>query len=308
VSGVAESGSPRRMADGVSALFPPAWSPDGKRIAFAVEDAEGAELTVYAMLTDGGTAEPVATFPFAYNCPAPLPDPADTVYTRESSGQDRVLIWLPGERFLFSARCDGGLAVLENGQVRTLGDDLRGGVLSPDGSQFLARSTQGLALLDLATGELTDLGVGASARQIAWGPDGQTVYYATAGLIDGVTLSDTSDQARGEMFFGQWPVTLGVYDLALVGLDLATRQEGSIWRGQGRGIGRIAPAPDGSGVLFTVIPSSLRLVEAFETDGDALARWEAWPEPALFWLATDAPVAVLLAYTGQPTFAPVTLQ
>ena len=71
-------------------------------------------------------------------------------------------------------------------------------------------------------------------------------------------------------------------------------------------IGRIAPAPDGSGVLFSVVPSNLLLAEAFHARGDAFTL-EACAPPALFWLARGSSAAVLLSYSGQPTFAPVTV-
>ncbi len=103
-----------------------------------------------------------------------------------------------------------------------------------------------------------------------------------------------------------WPVTINVYDLALVRLSINTDDETMMWQGQGRGIGRIAPAPDGSGILFTVIPSSVLLAEVFEANGDEIAVHEAWPEPVLYWLPADGNTAYLLDYSGQPAFAPIT--
>jgi len=313
IARVDDGSRPTRVADGVSPFFPPAWSPDGARLAYAAPsgepDAAGmVTLTIFTLLSAGSAAEPKASFPFPADCPAAASDPADAVYQQESAGQERVLAWLPDDRFLVSLGCETGLGVATGEGVQPLDDDLRGGALAPDATRFLARSGAGLALLDTATLTVNTLRLGASARQLAWGPDGQTVYYATAGLTDGLTLDDPADAARGQEFFGVWPVTIGLYDLALVKLDLATGQEGAIWRGQGRGIGRISAAPDGSGVLFSVVPSSAALVEVFQSEGDALARWAAWPTPALYWLAADTPAAVLLDYSGQPVFAPVTLQ
>ena len=194
---------------------------------------------------------------------------------------------------------------LADQQIIPLGDDFHGGVLAPDYTRFLARTDSGLALLDFVAWERTNLNKGTNARQLAWGADGHTFYYATETLADSLTLDDPANQARGEEVFGQWPVTINVYDLALVQLDLNTDQENVIWRGQGRGIGRIAPAPDGSGILFTIVPSGVLLAEVFQAAGDTLALREAWPESALYWLPAGWTTAYLLAYSGQPAFAPI---
>ncbi len=219
-----------------------------------------------------------------------------------------MLAWLKDDRILFSLRCDGGLGVLSlsDQQLIPLGDDFQGGALSPDRMRFVARTEGGLALLDFVAWERANLSVGVGARALAWGPDGHTVYYSTETLADTRTLDDPDSQKRGEALFGVWPVTIHVYDLALVQLDLNTDEETTIWQGQGRGIGRIAPAPDGSGILFTLVPSAVLLAEVFQAEGDSIAVHEAWPEPVLYWLPTGGNTAYLLAYSGQPAFAPIT--
>jgi hypothetical protein len=308
--------SPRKVAEGVDPAFPPTWSPDAQRIAYAVNTGESADdgaaiIELYAVPPAGGDAERLSAFTFGGDCPVKVSDPADAPYFKETgpNGQDNVLVWLKGERFLFSLRCDGGLGVLSlaDQQIIPLGDDFHGGVIAPDYTRFLARTDAGLALLDFTAWERTNLRRGANARQLAWGIDGHTIYYTTETAADSRTLDDPADQARGEDLFGMWPVTITVYDVALVQLDLDLDQETVIWQGQGRGIGRIAPAPDGSGLLFTLIPSSVLLGEVFDTNGDSMAAHETWPEPALYWLPAGGMTAYLLDYSGQPAFAPVTL-
>jgi hypothetical protein len=198
-------------------------------------------------------------------------------------------VWLKENRFLFSLRCDGGLAVLslDDQQIIPLGDDFHGGVVAPDFTRFLARTDSGLAMLDFVAWERANLNRGEGAGQLAWGTDGQSVYYSAATLADSRTIDDPAEQSRGEVLFGMWPVTINVYDLALVRLSINADDETVLWRGQGRGIGRIAPAPDGSGILFTVIPSSVLLAEVYDTNGDEMAVHETWPEPALYWLPAD---------------------
>ncbi len=308
--------SPRRVAQKVDTRFPPAWSADSARVAYVSEGGEGDEaggalLAVDAVPALGGDAERLATFAFSDECAAPSADPADDVAAAEAGPGDgaAVLIWLSDGRFVVSTRCAGGLTLLTpaTGDMQPLDADLFGATVAPDGTRLAARSGDGITVLNLASGERSDLRADGAVRAPAWTADGAALLYATETLVDQVTLDDPADRARAETAFGRWPVEVGVYDLALVRVDVASGAQTLIWRGQGRAVGRIAPAPDGSGVLFSVVPSGLALVEAFRAGGDALALRAAQPQPALYWLADGAPSAVLLAYAGQPAFAPVTV-
>lgn len=312
----AEGLSPRRLADDAYAAFPPTWSPDSLRLAYAVAtdrtDTDGLPLVdIVALPRDGGDPETLGAFPFDSTCLAEPSDPADDPYFLEAGagGADNVLVWMTGDRFLVSTQCAGGLGLLDvaAATITALPGDLRGGVPSPDRTQVLSHNDNGLVLLDFESWERTNLNVGPNVTQVAWGADGETVYYSTETLVDSVTLDDPADSARGAEVFGFWPVTVGVYDVALYRVDLVSNQKTLLWRGPGRGIGRISAAPDGSGVLFSLIPSSLLVSEAFQARSDPLAVREAWPAPSLYWLPVDSPTATLLAYSGQPVFAPVSV-
>ncbi len=305
--------SPRKLAEDVHPDFPPAWSPDSRALAYVVDTGERAAddetgaalLAIHRVALAGGEPELVGGFSYRDGCTIESHDPADAAYFNEArpGGADHVLAWLPEDRLLVSTGCAGGLGVLQPAeqQIIALGDDLHGGAVAPDQTRFLARTDGGLAVLDFNAWERTNIPLGVSAQQVAWGHDGQTVYYTTATRIDSRTLDDSAQQAEGEEFFGMWPVTVNVYSLALIQLDLRTDQPDVIWQGRGRGIGRIVPAPDGSGVLFSLVPSSLPLAEVFQTGGDAMAINEAQPDPILYWLGTGSTSARMLAYAGQPT-------
>ena len=307
--------SPRRVAQKVDARFPPAWSADSARIAYvssngAQEGADGTLLALDAVPALGGDAERLATFTFSDDCALPSADPADDLIAVEAGPGDgpAALVWLPDGRFIVSTRCAGGLTLIApvTGETQPLDADLLGVAIAPDGTRLAARTGVGIAVLDLASGERDDLPADSAVRALSWAADGTAILYATETLVDQVTLDDPAERAGAETAFGRWPVEVGVYDLALVRLDAASGAQTLLWRGQGRAVGRIAPAPDGSGVLFSVVPSGLALVEAFRAGGDALALRAAQPQPALYWLAEGAPSAVLLAYAGQPAFAPIT--
>ncbi len=313
----AEGLSARKLADTVDPAFPPAWSPDSSQIAYVVDTGEtndeGAPIKrIDAVPAGGGEVQTLGTFVFGGVCatddPSPF-DPADAPYFKETAGQDHTLEWLADNRILFSERCDGGLAILSTSdqQITELGADLRGGALSPEGQRFLTRADDGLVLLDFTAWERVNLRIGPNAQQVAWAPDGQNVYYSTETLVDSLTLDDPTIQQRGTAIFGAWPVTIHVYRIELIHLNLTTKTETLLWQSQGRGIGRIAPAPDGSGVLFSQVPSGVLLAEVFQAGGDALAVHETTPQPALYWLPAGQPVAHLLAYSGQPAFAPITM-
>ncbi len=306
-----EGQSARRVARDVYVGFPPAWSPNGRALAYTVatdeRDADGAALlAIYRVLSEGGEAELVGGFAYQDNCPSETHDPADVAYFKEvgPNGHDNVLVWLPEGQFLFSTSCAGGLAVLnpETQQIIPLGDDLVGGAASPDGTRFAARTADGLAILDFAEWQRLNLPLGAAVEQLAWSADSRFIYYSTATLEQTITLDDATLAERGADFFGMWPLESAVYTLELARLDVASGQSVTLWQGRGRGIGRIAPAPDGSGVVFSVVPSSLRLVEVFQNGGDRMAARAAWPESALYWLPSGGSVALLLGYAAQPTF------
>jgi hypothetical protein len=308
--------SPRRVAQRVDARFPPAWSADSARIAYvsadgATEETDGTRLAIEAVPALGGGAERLATFTFKGDCASLSADPADDVAAAEAGPGDgaAVLIWLPDGRFVVSTRCAGGLILLTpaTGEAQPLDADLLGAALAPDGTRLAARTGESVAVLDLLSGQRDDLPADGAVRALAWTADGAAILYATETPVDRLALDDPAERARAGPAFGRWPVEVGIYDLALVRADVASGAQSLIWRGQGRAVGRIAPAPDGSGVLFSAVPSGLALLEAFRAGGDALALRAAHPQPALYWLAEGAPSAVLLAYAGQPAFAPITV-
>src|SRR6266436_6812011 len=116
------SGTPRRVTNGSAREFQPAWSPDGKMIAYVTWSNEGGQL--WKVPAAGGTAQQLSKSAGVYSNPAWSPDGTKIValrgnaYDRENSEFDggqtanADLIWVPAEggdaNLILPARGAGG--------------------------------------------------------------------------------------------------------------------------------------------------------------------------------------------------------
>ncbi len=67
-------GEPRRLTTAAAKDAAPAWSPDGRRIAFVSKRGEDETAGLYVIPVDGGEAEAVLEMPFGLTAPKWLPD------------------------------------------------------------------------------------------------------------------------------------------------------------------------------------------------------------------------------------------
>ncbi len=67
-------GEPRKLTTAQAADGSPAWSPDGRRIAFVSKRGEDQVAALYVIPMDGGEAEKVLELPFALSNPRWMPD------------------------------------------------------------------------------------------------------------------------------------------------------------------------------------------------------------------------------------------
>ncbi len=116
------AGKPRRVTNGSAREFQPAWSPDGKMIAYVTWSNEGGQL--WKVPAAGGTAQQLSKSAGVYSNPAWSPDGTKIValrgnaYDRENSEFDggqtanADLIWVPAEggdaNLILPARGAGG--------------------------------------------------------------------------------------------------------------------------------------------------------------------------------------------------------
>src|ERR1700730_7978534 len=115
-------GKPRRVTTGNAREFQPAWSPDGKTIAYVTWSNEGGEL--WKVPVAGGTPQQLSKSSGVYSNPAWSPDGTKIValrgnaYDRENSGFDggqtanADLVWIPADggdaTLILPARGAGG--------------------------------------------------------------------------------------------------------------------------------------------------------------------------------------------------------
>ena len=116
------SGKPQRLTSGNAHEFQPAWSPDGKSIAYVTWSSDGGQL--WKIPASGGTPLQLSKSHAVYSTPAWSPDGTKIVllrgnaYDRENSAFDRGqtenadLIWIPSDggdaNLILPARGAGG--------------------------------------------------------------------------------------------------------------------------------------------------------------------------------------------------------
>jgi hypothetical protein len=325
VASVAGDTPPLKLADHLATGYPAAWSPDGSQVAYLVDEgAKDGDRAVYSLMTaraDGqGTRKIGDTQGLKTGCTARATDPAESIYRAETGpgGNGLLLVWSQGLIY-YSLGCDGlGVGRIgEDGANRaTVHPTLRRAHLSPDGSELLGiadgdAQTPGLVRVQLRDQRTSSLATTGLPDQVAWSADGKAIYYSTLAAKNTITLNDESLRERGTKLFGVWPYQATVYEVTLRRIDLAANQDVPLAKADGRAIGRIAPGPDGSGVLFTLVQSTANLVEAFENNVSTGDLRRQMPNSLLYWLSlpNGRPLAdgqpQLLAMTDGPVWGPL---
>lgn len=193
---------PRVGADGVPALDQaPAWSPDGRRIAFA-STRDGAESEIYVMDADGSDQTRLTETPPHVTDHTPTFSP-DGRYIAFTSSRVR-----DSNHEIFRMRTDG-TDVRRLTRTKDMVDD-NAPEYSPDGSRILFSSTRGGGAHDLYTMKAN----GGDVRRLGgepglvddvfgrWTSDGGQVLYMTFGIEDPyrdsvwVVGADGSDRRR----------------------------------------------------------------------------------------------------------------
>ncbi len=316
VTSVKGDGTLRKLADKLAPVYPVAWKPDASEIAYLVDtgnkDGDREVYSVMAVKVDGGEPRKIGdTQGIRIGCKANTTDPAELQYWIEAgtNGNRLLLSWMPDGMLYYSLGCDGvgvGQIVQDGSKRDTVDAGLKQVQISPDGSQLLGIDSAGsLVNVKLSDHSVTKLTTAAPPEQVAWSPDGKFLYYSTAVVKDTIKLDSDTDKDRGLKAFGVWPFQTITYGVELHRLNLTANQDLSIYQATGRGLGHIAPSPDGSGVLFTFVQDASNLVQAFKNNVSAADLRREAPATMLYWLSFATPQPQLLAITLDPTWGPL---
>ena len=208
-------------------LLSPAWSPDGKKIAYVSFEAKNSAIYVQDILT--GKRERVSAFEGINSAPAWSPEGSRLAMTLSKDGNTEIYVmslfsktlhrmtnhggidtepaWSPdGKKIAFTSDRSGGPQIYEM--------DIRGGQpkrvsfegkyntrpnYSPDGKSItLVHAVNGayrIGLLDLSSGYITTLTDAKLDESPSFAPNGGMIIYATTG-VRGAQLAAVSIDGR----------------------------------------------------------------------------------------------------------------
>lgn len=307
VAPLQSEGDPQRIAEGLADEYPAAWSADSSQIAYMVMGDAG--FAIAAIRVDGSDSRKIGdAVGVAAQCP-PVSDPSERLYRAETGpdGNRLLLEWPDADTLYYSANCGADVARMKGGTAEVVFGGLRRARLSPDHKLLIGLMGTDLIRISLEDGQAVKLTPQTAPDQLAWSLDSGVIYYAAAEPKTEQVVDNEADKARAESVFGAFPFRARVYAASLHRLDLFTGEDIELYRGEGRGIGRIMPAPDGSGVLFSFVQSDAALVEAFNNNVSSGELRRVWPATQLYWL--PLPVVVgnapqWVAVSTAPTWGP----
>ena len=307
VAAITGNTTPQQIAMGAAAGYPLAWNPTGGEVAFVAVD--GNAYALMAAKSDVTGTRKLADLPAPNaDCKTSVTDPAEVLYERETgnAGNRLLLAWSKDGTLFVSASC-AGVGVLHigtDGKAAQI-ENITRAALSPDGTRLLGFVDGKLVEIDVASGSSTPIQLPAPADQAAWSIDGKQIYFSTLTVKTEINLADEADRERGTEQFGAWPFVSTVYDVTLQRLDLASSVAATVFEGEGRGIGRIVSAPDGSGILFSFIQGDALLAESFTNNVSPVELFRQYPDTQVYWLALPTGTAQLVAITNAPQWGPL---
>jgi|GEM_PF-5318966 len=311
--------SPNALTDPDTLLagVPPAWSPEGASLAYVVAGSEPNSMTIQTIASDASvqTYEDLPFITELDTCQAPSSDyVVDRLYAAETgiNGNAILFAWLPNNQFLYSATCDGfGLTLYDatNDTLTEFPPDLKHVALAPNLQQIAALRGEDLVIFDLVTGTEQTIPTNLSPNQIGWDITSTQLYYSHHVPNEVLIWSDDATEDEARRVLGAFPFESRLSGLSIYQVDIQNQIEVLLWEGVGFAIGQLIGLPDGSGLLFTLIPSDRSLLTNFANQADPALTQNSTPETELYALTIDFNNpeqqinAQLIAFTSQPVFA-----
>lgn len=279
-----------QLAQNVSIGFSPAWSSDGGEIAYAVGtstpanpgDPTSTEVfsQIQTISANGGAPRAVGQFPFGTACGGGGYDSAYSAYQDDAGyGGNAKLLAQIANGYLYTASCTGiglGLTNLTNSGTWKRAD-LSSPALSADRSKLAAivrdpkadMNTPGSAieLIDLKTGKGTKLNVSANPTQVAWSPDGLTLFYATRTPAGTLIVGENKPVAK--TLFPESPFSVPLYTVELWRLPIAGGAPSKVFSQEAHGISRISVSADGANAVVDVVTSYSAMAALLNNGGTA---------------------------------------
>lgn len=200
-----DGGNIRQLAIDV-AWVPPTmeWSNDSQKIYYPVSNGfdvtTGLEtMAVKSINPTTGELQEYGQFGVRTGCGGGSSDPADHISNHEnilnSTGGGYVFVLSPQNNYILHATiCHNvGLGVLDlsTKRDRTLNDNVKGAVISPDGSRIATISDNNIIIINISNGNVeSTFPTTEEPQALLWNADGKEILYSTSTLANTVTIDD----------------------------------------------------------------------------------------------------------------------
>lgn len=206
----ADGENPRTITSVKGSIFSPAWSPDGNRIAYAVQQPKGYPV-IYVQSIDGGGAQVVTPFKGTNLSPSFSPDGSSMLFSGShegnadiyqihlGSGTVKRLVNLPsnevqptyapdGNSFVFVSDRDGfnkpqlyryTFATGQVSKISSAGSYATSPQFNHDGSQIAFLNGRSAAIMSSSGGGASNIGNTGLDEGASFSPNGTRVVYAS---------------------------------------------------------------------------------------------------------------------------------
>lgn len=178
------------------------WSNDSQKIYYPVSNGFDVTTGLEAMVvksinTTTGETQEYGQYGVRAGCGGGSSDPADGVSSMENMGPfgGYVFDLSPQNNYIIHATTclPSGLGILDlsTKQDRTLDDNVKGAVISPDGTKIAATSDNNIVIFNVITGSIqSTFSTSEPPRALLWDTDGKGILYSTSRLTTTLTLDD----------------------------------------------------------------------------------------------------------------------